>query len=370
MCKSAKILTICDTTPNYGNRLQNYAVQHVLECLGLRVTTISVENKAVSKKDKLKYILQKLSRFHFPGDTEYWRTEFQRKLNFDKFNRKYITTKYVKTVAEIGFADYFVIGSDQVWNPDWYQYCPIKKEAFLLSFARPEQKICFSPSFGTIDIATEWRGWFQSQLKSFPQIAVREEAGAKIIKNLTGKKALVTIDPTLMLNSRTWNSLACKPKHIDFEINYILTYFLGGRSERINLELEEYANETDSVLYHLLDKSHSQLYNTNPSEFIYLISHAKLIITDSFHACIFSFIYGKPFLLYEREGSTKDMMSRMDTLFRKFKLERKYVNSGLYNELLECDYHEGYEALKTEQETLRKFLETSMSKIYLERVYK
>lgn len=50
------------------------------------------------------------------------------------------------------------------------------------------------------------------------------------------------------------------------------------------------------------------------------------------------------------------MMSRMDTLFDKFDLKRKYVNSGLTNEVLEHDYSNGYCNLKEEKNILRNFI--------------
>ena len=50
-------------------------------------------------------------------------------------------------------------------------------------------------------------------------------------------------------------------------------------------------------------------------------------------------------------------MSRMDTFLKKFKLERKYIFSKEKNELLECEYEQGYEILKQEQKKVYKFLE-------------
>ena len=96
-----------------------------------------------------------------------------------------------------------------------------------------------------------------------------------------------------------------------------------------------------------------------PSEFLYLIAHAELILTDSFHACVFSFIYERTFLVYNRQG-TDNMMSRMQTLFTKFNLERKYVDSGLENDIFEYDYTVGKKRLVEEQKKVISFLKESM----------
>lgn len=59
------------------------------------------------------------------------------------------------------------------------------------------------------------------------RLSVREDAGAKIIKDLTGRDAPVLVDPTLLLTKEKWLFIAKeadnKPKK-----KYMLTYFLGG----------------------------------------------------------------------------------------------------------------------------------------------
>ncbi|MFR2767096.1 MAG: polysaccharide pyruvyl transferase family protein [Thomasclavelia sp.] len=62
-------------------------------------------------------------------------------------------------------------------------------------------------------------------------------------------------------------------------------------------------------------------YTSGPSEFLYLIHHAKLVCTDSFHACVFSILFDTQFYVFERENEIISMNSRIDTLLRKFDLE-------------------------------------------------
>lgn len=357
--RKATIVTIYDPMPNIGNRLQNYAAQELLKKLNLEVDTLSFQRSVLSGKKKLKYFAQKITGFRLPGDTLYWKLFPQRIKAFENFNKRYIKTQHIKKISQIKPADYFVVGSDQVWNPHWYSDCALKKDLFLLNFAKDDQKVCLSPSFSLKTLPDEWQEWFKGNLSSFPKLAVRENEGAKIIKDLIDKEVAVTIDPTLMLDKDEWNKISLKPQNINCNKNYILTYFLGGRSELIEKDLEKYANEIGADIYHLLDMNQPDLYIIDPANFLYLVSHANLVVTDSFHACVFSFIYGKPFLLYNR-NKNKDMMSRMNTLFDKFNLKRKYVDSGLYNELLECNYESGYNALSKERKKLTKFLIESM----------
>lgn len=358
------IITIYDPRPNYGNRLQNYAVVSVLKKFGCQVETIAFEksNISINKKTMIKYQIQKLFRFNLPGDTNYWKCDFKKRLTFHRFNKKYIATKNISTLDEAKEiqTDYFVLGSDQVWNPAWYGSCSLKKDLFLLTFARPEQKVCFSPSFGVEQLPKEWEAWFKEHLSTFPTISVREEAGAKIVKELTGKDATVLIDPTMMLDSSQWIKIARKPKSINCDKPYIVTYFLGNRSQRIENDLQKYAKENSLAVYNLLDYDQPDVFVADPSEFIYLIANAKLVMTDSFHACVFSFLFNKPFLVYSREDSEGNMMSRMDTLLGKFDLKRKYVDSGLSNDIFECDYSNGYKQLVKERAKAEAFLHKSL----------
>ncbi|WP_300712216.1 polysaccharide pyruvyl transferase family protein [uncultured Acetatifactor sp.] len=361
VAKKAVIITIGDPNPNMGNRLQNYAVQIVLEGLGFEVESVFFREKSINWKKYVKKIIHVLTGYKLTKNKPYWRYEIKKIARFESFNSKYIRIKRIKRISDIPKADYYIVGSDQVWNPQFYidEKPELAKEIYLLTFTEPAKKVCFSPSFGIEQLPNEWISWFKEQLSTFLSFSVREEAGAKIIKELTNRDAIVTVDPTLMLNRESWNKIAEAPKNIETKKPYILTYFLSGKSNRINDDLKNYAENTNCVVYNLFDIEQPELYMINPSEFIYLTAHANLILTDSFHACIFSFLYGKPFLVYDRVNMP-NMMSRMDTFFEKFNLRRKYVNSGLVNELLECDYSKGYEVLKHEQEIMREYLKKTM----------
>lgn len=358
--KKVTIVTIYDPVPNFGNRLQNYAVQNILENLNCQAETLSFEKPALTGKKKLKALAQKLSNCSLPGEKDYWRNFPARVNTFARFNKTYIKTRRIRNIAQIRPMDYYVLGSDQVWNPAWYHEGDMKKELFLLTFARPEQKVCFSPSFGVNELPEEWKPWFKEHLQTFPRLSVREEAGKQIIKDLIGQDAEILIDPTMMLDKSDWLQIAKKPKNIACDQPYILTYFIGGRSDRVNSDLHCMARQHHWQVYNLLDIAQSDLYVTGPSEFVYLISRAQLVLTDSFHACVFSFLFGKPFLVYDRQGTEGNMMSRMNTLLKTFHLERKCVDSGLPNDILECNYQHGYEVLASERQKVINYLKKAM----------
>lgn len=349
------IVTINDPNPNYGNRLQNYAVNKVLEEKNMSTTTLYVERQ-INIKDRIKNIVNKMTFYCFTQDKKLWKLCYYKRIKFYNFNKKYIKSKHIKSFKNLSNQyNYFVVGSDQVWNPSWYD--ENKKKAYLLSFAKSEQKICFSPSFGISHLPEKWKDYFKSNLLTFNNISVREQAGADIIKELTGKDATVLIDPTLMLSVSDWKQIESKPDKVDFNKEYVLTYFLGDKTEEVSCYINKMAKENKLVVYNLLDYSQPDIYVADPGEFIYLIEHAKIILTDSFHACVFSFLFDKPFQVFERMGKEEDMMSRMYTFLSTMGLERKiYKESINKDQIFECDYTKSKQKLKVQQNLVDEYL--------------
>lgn len=345
------IITIFDIVGNYGNKLQNYAVIYILRKQNYQVDTMVVEKQRLYILLKCACLLNRVSGYRLSKGQLGW----LKSLNTRKFDKKNLNPVYGllngKNISND--YDYFVLGSDQVWNPTWYN--ELKKEAFLLTFAKPEQKVCVAPSFGISELPEEWKPWFKKHLSTFSKISVREEDGAKIVKELTGKEAVVLIDPTLMLDAVEWREISEKPKRVDFSKPYILTYFLGGQSDKAKADIQKYCKQYGFVEYNLQELNGHYPYASTPGEFIYMVEHAALVMTDSFHACVFSFLFQRPFLVYQRVGA--NMMSRIDTLLNKFDLERKYVDGGIENDLFECDYNKGFKQLKVEREKFKEFLE-------------
>lgn len=359
--KSVGIVTICDPMPNYGNRLQNYAVQTVLNKMGFETVTFDFEHERTGIIEKIKYVIHILTRFHFCGDRQYWKSEFPKMIRFNSFQKNYIKVQKINSLAEIAKKDYYVLGSDQVWNPKWYSNNKMKKDMFLLSFADPEKKVCFAPSFGIDQLPDEWKEWFQTYLNDIPYISVREDTGAKIVKELTNKDAEVIIDPTLMLDAEEWIKIEKCPKKIDCSQSYILSYFLGGFSDEAKRDIEIYAAKYGLKIFNIMDKNNVELYSSGPDEFVYLIEHASLVLTDSFHACVFSFLFNRPFVVYDRTGTERGMISRIDTLLSKLDIQRKYAGMITEYDLFECNYEEGHRRLEKERQKTIDFLRKAMN---------
>ena len=353
-------MTIYDH-PNIGNRLQNYALQETLKKLGLSVSTLNFTQNKINKATKLKCIIQKISGYVLPGDLNYWRFIFPRELKFERFNKLFINTVSIYDISKLFQykSDFWIVGSDQVWNILWYNDFEKERYVYFLDFVESKKKISYSASFGVKNIPDKWSGWIGERLHNFRTISVREESGKEIVEKLTGKKAEIHIDPTLLLSSDEWDHVKQKPDHIDFSEPYLLTYFLGNKSCNTNRVISKIAEDYKLKIYNLLDYEQPELYTIDPAEFLFLVKNAAIVLTDSFHACVFSFIYGKPFLVFDREGLDMDISSRIDTFIHTFHLDRKRFSEDIPDNLMEHNYDEGMFVLEKERKKSLEYLQSS-----------
>ena len=274
--KNIAIVTIVSI--NYGNRLQNYALQCVLENLGYSVATLSRGNRTKGLKKNVKTVVQSLlqtkgSKFRqFDSNIEY-------------SNVTIGVNDYPEDLSEQ--FDCFIVGSDQVWNP-YYDFAGGKCD--FLAFAKDCQKVSYAASFGVNEI--------------------REKRGAEIIKELTGKDAKVVLDPTMLLSNEQWSKVEKKSKFSPKK-KYALVYSLGEKSTDFENAINLYGKEMEIFDIRTIQKNGREI-PVGPAEFLYLIHHAELILTDSFHASVFSILFHKRFITFKRPGI--DMSSRIVSL--------------------------------------------------------
>lgn len=349
--KKVAIITICDNN-NYGNRLQNYALNEIIKKIGYESVTLW-DKKENSIKKKIKLIIKRISPIK--------NLLQKRSIAFELFTQYNITNFYIDQtkLEEIGDKfDYFIVGSDQIWN---YKFgCASDKD--FLKFCNYNKTISYAPSFGISVIDDNWKNKLSEGINHIKYLSVREEKGAEIIKQLTNRKAFVALDPTLLMAKNEWKMIEKKPKKM-INKKYILTYFLGGITEQLNKEISILSQKENLEIINLNDEKQKDYYICGPSEFLYLFDNAELILTDSFHACVFSMIYNKPFFVFDRNSrGVSSMNSRLDTLLKTFKQEHRKVDSLKdRNDILSYNYNESYEILKRKQEECLAFLRNSLS---------
>ena len=335
---------------NYGNRLQNYALQFYLRKLGVESSTIvlnasqsmwfSFDDYDVSDyKINLKNIVKWAINFRGFRNSygTYIPENIVRQYKIKLFTDKYINSLRVNSYHDIiNDFDFFLTGSDQVWSPvskilwdkfDLNFFRSSKKEFtkqclkdYFLSFAPKEKRISYAASIGTSSLPQKSKQFFKECFEGMSYISLREESGVSIVKELTDKKTEVHVDPTLLLTKEEWSSIELKPSYLNDNDNFLLSYFLGELPESV----KEVAKENNLKVINLMDKNNFDVYTSCVEEFLYLIHHAKLVVTDSFHACVFSIIFNTPFIAVKRQQArTLNMLTRLETLTSYFGFENR-----------------------------------------------
>jgi len=345
------ILTFTNGT-NIGQRLQNYALQEILCKMGFEVWTIR-QSEPYSHWQLFKSATKSLIK----NAKNHQKTCEIKKRNkqFENFNQRNIRL-YPQTLPFYGDNswikkdfDAFIVGSDQIWNPK----SPYVGDNFFLGFADEHQRYTYAPSFSVEEIEEHSKAVMTKRLNCFSSISVREDRGAEIIKNLTGKDAQVVLDPTLMLSRDEWNKIKVKSPLRNQE-KYILSVFLGSVP---NSELQQTTDLLHCKLIHIDNTT-----PIDPSQFLDLAENAELIMTDSYHVTVFSTVYHIPFINFQRKGTTNDMNSRFKTLYRELGIQNRqwdYLKDH-HNEILTMDYQHIDECLKAEQTQSQRFLENTI----------
>lgn len=346
------IVTINDNN-NYGNRLQNYALQETLKKINIDAITLRNE---IFLNSKRYFVLRIPKMFIYKIKNKKNRSR-ERYNRFKEFNNniKYsnkLVTPYSKISEKY---DYFIAGSDQIWKPTYGRL----RDVDLLSFAKNNQKISYAASFGIDSLPEEKKEYTRKNLSTFKAISVREDAGKKIVEEVTNRNDVeVLIDPTMLLTEEEWDKVSKKPKELKTD-RYILNYFLGNLSDDRKKEINRIARENNCEVINIMDKN-GPFYTTGPSEFLYLEKNAFLICTDSFHSSVFALIYNRPFIVFDRDDNRVNMSSRINTLISKFKLEnRKFINE-ITDKNLKHDYTKAYTILDNERKKSMNFLKNSL----------
>lgn len=216
--------------------------------------------------------------------------------------------------------DCLFFGSDQIWNPNWYHPFYFGNVTGIKT-----KLVAYAPSFGVENIPKDLENTYKCALEKFSYISSREESGKKIVEKYTDLTSEVVVDPTMLLSKREWEyfeeTINIKPK------KYILCYLLSDNYNHWKA-IKKYAkkNMLDIVIIpqggYSFIKSKNVIKDCSVGNFLHLIRNAEIVITDSFHACIFSIIYNKQFLVFERKNPNdkRSQNSRIYNLLDTYEL--------------------------------------------------
>ncbi len=321
MKKLAIITLIGD---NCGNRLQNYALQEVFKTDGIKVETLDCyirkEKTFINKlKNLIKFILSVINKKY--------KQERKRHKKFLKFNKKYVDFSKRKICNEHippninKKYDYFICGSDQVWNTDYEQNGIVN----FLGFVDKGKKSSYAASIGVKKIKSTRIDEIKKYINDLDNISIRENNSITILKEITSKKIRCDLDPTLLIPVEKWKKMESSPKNITINKPYALVYFLGKINDDINNLISRFSIELN---VEVIDINNSNWYSSiGPREFLFLIDNATLIFTDSFHGTVFSLIYNKEFYVFQREGIGIEMEDRITNILEIVGLQNRLMKN-------------------------------------------
>lgn len=327
---------------NYGGILQAYALQTVLEQMGHEVVVFDVKRKyrlpfwkyplAYTKRIIKKYVLFK-KNVRILEERYQHKTYPIRSQHTQKFIDKNIHLYELDTLKDVKKKDLdvIVVGSDQVWRPKYFRTM-FKTEvanAFLKFAANWDiKRISYAASFGVDNWEYNAKQTENCSIfiKRFNAVSVREESGIKLCHEHLGINAEHVLDPTMLLTKEDYKSLLNKETEIVID-GQIMTYILDNNKEK-----EDFVKKIENMTGYKSFSAKSKSENSNnindiiqpPIEhWIQGFRDAKIIITDSFHACVFSIIFRKPFLVIINENRGA---SRFKSLLKMFRLEDRIIN--------------------------------------------
>lgn len=357
--------------PNFGNRLQNFAVQQFLEeqgaeavtmrydrsiFIGSRTQRVDVKAKINHAWDSLHRHLTKLPGCRHDGDSkkikdrknwtiQYQAMEKERRAAYESFDQEHMhfsdfsITRDCQEFKQLQGFDCFVCGSDQIWNP-YYDL----QDIYFLSVVPEYKRIALAPSIGVEKLEKADREEMAELINHIPYLSVREQSGAELIDEMTGREAAVLQDPTVWISAQTWRNFAKEPASIP-EKPYVLCYFLGNRTTAYTKRIQEIASRNHLDIINLLDVHQPEHYANDPANFVWLIDHASLICTDSFHGVAFSIILQRPFLAFDRVMRFPSMSSRITGLMQHVGLDR-HVDRVPEQDYLNLDYSDVQQILE------------------------
>lgn len=326
---------------NYGGILQAYALQTVLKRMGHEVKVI--DRPWAVKIDWSRYPLRVIKRIIL-------RLFFRKQVGIipelilnrqlaivEKYTKGFIIsnidTYRIKDLTNIDEKDFdaFIVGSDQIWRPNYCKFHFHRIENAFLEFAKKWniKRVSYAASFGTDcwEFTESETTSCQELIQLFDAVSVRELSGVKLCADyLNRNDAEYVLDPTLLLSTDDYEKLI--PNNFASKGN-LMCYILDESSE-----INEFIDEIEKRYHLKAFRTNSKVeVSSIPAknriqppieQWLAGFRDAKLVITDSYHACVFSILFHKPFIAI---GNKKRGYSRFESLLGRLGIEERLLEN-------------------------------------------
>lgn len=354
---------------NYGAILQAYALQEFITANVCKCDMINYRkdsqidfNSLYPHRNGIKSLVKNILMLRYHKERKL------REQNFENFLKKKlnITELYTKSddLASIGEKyDYYIAGSDQIWNTS--KECDMSLAYFLDFVSDNKVKIAYAASIGSSSI--ENIEPYKKYIEKFQAISCREKRGSEVIEKVVGKNIPVVLDPTLLVDNKVFIDLL---KEIEIkEKDYILYYSLDGfdkRKHNVDI-LKKLSIETNKKVVVITpewpkkEKEFINIINAGPIEFLAYIYNASIVCTNSFHGTALSIALNKNFFVLERYDGKDD---RKHTILNILDLKDRVIEDrkSVTNLEINIDYDKVNKTLAQYKELSSEFLLKAMIK--------
>lgn len=328
---------------NYGGILQAYALQTFLQRRGHKVVVINREyywdggNKLTIQNLFLRigsFIKSLIRIYVLRYDGYVLKNPFSPYYHAERstidplpFVKKQIcqspeirTTEQLEKYFKKHKFDAYIVGSDQVWRPC---YSPCITDFFLNAVPLNSKsiKISYAASFGTDvwEFSDEETEICSSLAQKFDAISVREQSGVQLCKKYLGVDAVHLLDPTMLLTVDDYLHLIEDTKVYQSD-GSMFCYILDENPE-IEHIISSLEQENFTSYRAVLNQSK---YNISVEQWLKSFYDAELVITDSFHACVFSLLFKKPFIVW---ANRERGFARLKSLLEIFGMQNRLIFS-------------------------------------------
>ena len=315
---------------NYGTSLQAFALNFTLQQMGAFPILLkrykTWRNVLGSLYRGIKAKFQDLTLFGLSDEKKQKINQFKKE-NFCQFHQcvgiigSFLYKKQISSLYCI------ISGSDQLWNP-------YHTDSFLLLKDFDSKKYSYASSLGVTKIPLEKKSLYKEALASFTAISVREDSAVQPLEEVYSGEIKKVLDPTFLLTKQQWMNFAQKSR-LDFDVScpYLLAYFIADNVvywDRI-VEIQEEKKINRVVILPMLPNHFRDdleiVSNAGIYDFVYLIAHAALVCTDSFHATAMSINLEVDFVTFLR-FKNEDILSQNARLINL--LDRYGLSDRLY----------------------------------------
>ena len=347
------------TYHNCGTYLQAYALQHVVQSLGYDNCILNDAPHLIDRRPVWRKALSWLWPQLVARPPRVMR---QAARCYTRFSNDWLKIDWhTANLARVsGRYDMFLCGSDQIWSPIIKPVNPY----FFLSFT-DKKKVAYAPSLGSTAASDEWQQVALPLLRQFAHLSVREQQGAALLAKLLHHDVPAVVDPTLLLTAGDWLPL-CAGRVVPDGCKYLFCYLLTNNAGYLAM-VRRYAVQhgLEVVLMGLHPEYEGQAEHVlwgGPSEFLSAVRHADVVMTDSFHATVFSILFKKEFYTFQRfkAGAWNNQNSRLENLLDKLDIKGRFVADGNFKSAPPIDYDKALALLEAERAASLRYLSSSL----------